>query len=247
MVAEYVKPGEEIVDLTGLPTLYSRTPAYGPLPTALFDQMTSTLAAAAAPVPERLYEARFAANGRFMRGVRIRLEESSAQGWPVAELRFERQGERIHVPRTWFLKAWPVPQDAPLAVDSNRATRWHTYGPAKAGSFIEVLFDRPIPFETLVVVSPMLARGGPAMEVFGLTMDRQWARLTAAGAAQAEPLIARRGEAMQFLKSQGIKWIVAPVGEIGHGPVGRSLMTYPNAWRVDRVKEIDGVWLFRLQ
>lgn len=247
MVAEYVKPGEQVVDLTGLPTLYSETPAHGPLPTALFDQMTSTLATAAAAVPERLYEARFAANGRFMRGVRVRLAELSMHGWPVAEIRFERQDARIHVPQTWFLSAWPVPQDAALAVDSNRATRWHTYGPAKEGSFIEVLFDRPIPFETLVVVSPMLARGGPGMEVFGLTMDRRWVGLKAAGAAQALPLIARRGEAMQFLKSRGIKWIVAPAGGIGHGPVGRSLMTYPNSWRVERVKQIDGVWLFRLQ
>lgn len=246
MVAEHVKPGEQLVDLTGLPTLYTQTPAHGPLPTAVFDQMTSTLAAAAAPVPERLYEARFGVSDRFMRGVRVRLAEPSRLGWPLAELRFERRGERVHVPRTWFLRAWPVPQDAALAVDGNLASRWQTYGPAKEGSFVEVLFDRPVPLDTLTVVSPMLARGGPAMEVYGLTMDRRWVRLRATGATQALAPIPLRGEAMAFLKSRGIKWIVAPDSEIGHGPVGRSLMTYPNAWRVERVKQIDGVWLFRL-
>jgi hypothetical protein len=247
MVAEQVKPGEQIVDLTGLPTLYTQTPAHGPLPTALFDQMTSTLAAAAAPVPERLYEARFAVPQRFMRGVKVRLTEPSKLGWPLAELRFERQGERVSVPRTWFLRAWPLPQDAALTVDGNRATRWQTYGPAKEGGFVEVLFDRPVPFDAFTVVSPMLARGGPAMDVYGLTMDRQWIRMRATGAVQALAPVPLRGEAMAFLKSLGIKWIVAPDSEIGHGPVGRSLMTYPNAWRVERVKQIDGVWLFRLQ
>lgn len=247
MVAERVKQGEQIVDLMGLPTLYTQTPAHGPLPTADFDRMTSTLAAAAAPAPERLYEARFAAAGRFMRGIRVRLAEASRSGWPVAELRLERQGARVHVPAACFLRAWPVPQDAALAVDSNLATRWHTYGPAPAGSFVEVLFDRPVPFDTLAVVSPMLARGGPAIEVFGLTMGWRWVRIEAAGAARALAPVPLRGQAMAFLKSRGIQWIVAPVGEIGHGPVGRSLMTYPNSWRVERVKQIDGVWLFRLR
>ena len=247
MVAEYVKAGEQIVDLMGLPTLYTKTPAHGPLPTAVFDQMTSTLAAAAAPVSERLYEARFPAPGRFMRGVKVRLAEPSRIGWPLSEMRFERQGGRVRVPRTWFVRAWPVPQDAALAVDGNLASRWQTYGQAGEGSFVEVLFDRPIPFDTISVISPMLARGGPAIEVYGLRMDRQWVRLDAVGAARALPPIPLRGEAMSFLKSRGIRWIVAPVGEIGHGPVGRSLMTYPNAWRVERVKQIDGVWLFRLR
>lgn len=247
MVAGHVKPGEQIVDLMGLPTLYTQTPAHGPLPTAAFDQMTSTLASAAAQAPERLYEARFPSAGRFMRGVRLRLAEASKAGWPLAELRVERQGERVHVPASWFLRAWPMPQDATLAVDANMSTRWHTYGPAPAGSFVEVLFDRPVPFDTLAVVSPMLARGGPALQVFGLTMDRRWVRLEAAGPARALAPVPLRGQAMTFLKSRGIQWIVAPVSEIGHGPVGRSLMTYPNAWRVERVKQIDGVWLFRLR
>jgi hypothetical protein len=247
MVAEHVKPGEQIVDLTGLPTLYTQTPAHGPLPTVPFDQMTSTLATAAAPVPERLYEARFPVSERFMRGVKVRLAEPSKLGWPLAELRFERQGERVRVPRTWFLRAWPVPQDAALAVDGNLASRWQTYGPAKEGSFVEVLFDRPVPFDTLTVVSSMLARGGPAMEVYGLTTDRRWIRLRVTGAAKALAPLPLRGGAMAFLKSRGIKWIVAPDSEIGHGPVGRSLMTYPNAWRVERVNQFAGVWLFRLR
>ena len=84
-------------------------------------------------------------------------------------------------------------------------------------------------------------------QVVGLTMDRRRIRLPAMGAAQALAPVPLRGEAMAFLKSRGIKWIVAPEGETGHGPVGRSLMTYPNAWRVERVKQIGGVWLFRLQ
>jgi hypothetical protein len=78
-------------------------------------------------------------------------------------------------------------------------------------------------------------------------MDRRWVRLEVAGEVRALAPVPLRGQAMAFLKSRGIQWVVAPVGEIGHGPVGRSLMTYPNAWRVERVKQIDGVWLFHLR
>ncbi len=247
MVARHVKPGEPLLDLLGVPLLYSERTALGPLPTVDFDQMTDALIAAAEPLPERLYEGRYVNREGFLRGVRLRVNQPVKQGWSLSELRFERAGQRLAVSRYWFLSSWPVPQDAALAVDENIASRWHTYGPAKTGSHLEVLFDRPIAFDALSVISSSLAGAGSAIEAYGLTMDRRWVRLPASGDIAALPVRPLRAEASAFVKSRGVHWIVAPTHAAGFGPVGRSLRRMPQAWRVEPVEEVEGAWLFRIR
>ncbi len=248
MVARHVKPGEPLLDLLGVPTVYSERTALGPLPTVGFDQMTDALITAAEPLPERLYRGRYSNVDGFLRGVRLRLNRPVEQGWSLSDVRFERGGQPLAVSRYWFLSSWPVPQDAALAVDSNIASRWHTYGPASAGSYLEALFDRPIAFDTVSVISSSLAQAGSAMEVYGLRMDRQWVRLAMPGGATALPLRPLRPEATAFVKSRGVRWVVAPTHAAGgFGPVGRSLSRMPHAWRVERVEEVEGAWLFRIR
>ncbi len=248
MVARHVKPGEPLLDLLGVPLLYSETTALGPLPTMAFDQMTDALSAASAPLPERLYAGLYRNLGGFLRGVRLRVNQPVKQGLSISELRFERAGKRLAVSRYWVLASWPVPQDAALAVDDNIASRWHTYGRAKAGSHLDVLFDRPIPFDALSVVSSSLAGADAVIEAYGLTMDRRWVRLPASGDVATLPVRPLRAEASAFVKSRGVRWIVAPTHTAaGLGPVGRSLITTPHAWRVQPVEEVEGAWLFRIR
>lgn len=247
MVRRHVKPGEPLLDLLGVPLLYSERTALGPLPTVTFDQMTNALSGAAAPFPERLYVGLYSNPGGFLRGVRLRVNQPVSQGWSISEVRFERAGKRLAVSRYWFLSSWPVPQDAALAVDGNIASCWHTYGPAKAGSHLEVLFDRPIPFDSLSLVSSSPHGANSAIDAYGLTMDRRWVRLPPSGTFTALPIRSLRAEAIAFVKSKGVRWIVAPTHTAGYGPVGRSLMTTPRAWRVEPVEELEGARLFRIR
>lgn len=247
LVARHVKPGEGLLDLVGLPLLYSKTPAHGPLPTVIFDQAAGAMAAASMPVPDLLIEKRYSAGGGFLRGVKIRFSRSMGAESAIVELRLERHNEPLAMPHYWFLRAWPVPQDAALAVDGNLATRWRSHRAASTGDFLEFLFDRPVPFDSLRFVIPSMGSQNPPVDVYGLTMERVWRRLSPIGQPAPLPVRSLRAEASAFLRSRGIRWVVAPTSLSGHGPVGRSLMDYPNAWGVDRVEEHEGIWLFKLR
>jgi len=87
----------------------------------------------------------------------------------------------------------------------------------------------------------------PGADVYGLTMDRKWRRLRPLGRFTPLPVRAFRTEACEFLRRKGVRWIVVPASASGHGPVGRSLRTYPNAWGVEEVDQFQGVFLFRLR
>lgn len=247
MVSRNVRPGEELLDLVGVPLLYSNTPAHGPLPAVVFDQMAQAMAVASMPVPDSLVEARYENNSRFLRGVRVRFSGESKSDASVVELRLERHGQALAPPRYWFLRAWPMPQDAALAIDGNMGTRWRSYQGGKTGHFLEFLFDRPIPFDAIRIVTPATGDGKANIDVYGLGMEHAWHQLPRRCPPALLPRRTLRADASAFLRSKGIRWIIAPTHESGHGPVGRSLMEYPNAWGVDRVEQHEGFWLFRLR
>jgi len=246
MVASHVKKNEGVVDLVGVPLLYSNTPAQGPLPTVVFDQMAGAMTTASLPLADRLFESRFTNHGGFLRGVKVRFRGSVAAHASIADLRLEWAGQKLPVSRYWFLSAWPAPQDAALAVDGNLSTYWRSLPPASDGSYLVALFDRPVPFDSLRLVSAAVGGAVTPLEVYGLNMDRAWRRLAPAGEATALPVRALRAEASALVRSRGFRWIVAPTSVSGYGPVGRSLRDYPHAWSVDRVGEVEGICLFRI-
>jgi hypothetical protein len=179
--------------------------------------------------------------------VRVRFRKAVVADASIADLRLEWHGQRLAVPRNWFLYAWPMPHDTALAVDGNSGTQWRSHAPAEAGNFLEVLFDRPTPFDSLSLVSPMIGGAEPLIDVYGLTMGHTWELLPPSAPTTELPLRARRAEASAFIRSMGVRWIVAPASSIGHGPIGRSLLDYSGSWGVDKVEQIEGISLFRLR
>ena len=89
---------------------------------------------------------------------------------------------------------------------------------------------------------------GPQMLAFETQeMDRQWK--PAGGPAVLEltaPRLYRRS-AIEFLKRQGIQWIVVRIGAEGNGPIGQAFLMTPEDWGVELVEKADEVALFRLR
>lgn len=246
MVRRHVPPGDGLLDLYALPTAYSGIVGAGSLPSVPFDQMADTLARAAAPLPESLDLLRCRFPGRFLRAVRWRLAAPFPAPWSIREVRFLHQGHARPVLRSWFLDARPSPQDAPLACDRNPATAWHTWSAAPAGSHYEVRFGRPQPLDTVEAVMPHLRGGRLRPLVEGQTMDNQWVPLHEA--IEIEPLSARplRREAVTLVRHRGLRWIVVPYRDEGHGFIGRAMSMAPQAWGVEEVARTEGARLFRL-
>ena len=155
MVREHVPADEPLLDLYSIPA-YSGVVGVGPLPSASFVQMADTLARAAAATPDSLDRISCAFPLEFFRAVRWRLPDDFPAPWSIREVRFYYGEHERPISRHWFLRAWPSPQDAPLACDRNPATGWHTWRHAPAGSYFDVHFGRPQPLDSVQAVMPHL-------------------------------------------------------------------------------------------
>lgn len=247
MVREHVPEGEPLLDLYAIPTAYSGAVGVGPLPSASFVQMADTLARAAAATPDALDRLSCAFPLEFLGAVRWRLTGSFAAPWSIREVRFFYGEHERPISRHWFLRAWPSPQDAPLACDRNPATGWHTWQHAPAGSYFEVRFSRPQPLDSVQAVMPHLRGGQLRPIVEGLRSGGAWIDLCADREIEVFTARPLRREAIAFLRHRGIRWIVAPDRGIGHGLIGRALAMAPEAWGVEPVARVEGARLFRLQ
>ncbi|HEY3442209.1 MAG TPA: glycosyltransferase 87 family protein [Paludibaculum sp.] len=246
MVARHVQRGDGILDLFALPYAYLPTVPIGPLESAQFDNLRLTLTAASRPNPEILIAGHTAWPLHFVRGVRVRMTQPIATPWNLAEVELLREGHTIPVSARWFLDARPAPGDAWLAMDGNRASRWSSWDDSAAGMYWQVTFDRPMPLDGVRVLMPNL--DGPQMlTIETQEMDRQWK--PAASQASLEltaPRLYRRS-AIEFLKRQGIQWIVVRIGAQGNGPIGQAFLMTPEDWGVELVEKADEVALFRLR
>jgi hypothetical protein len=247
-VAKIVQKDDKMLDLEGLPFAYTPIVPVGPLNSAEFDNLTHTLTLAALPNQERLFSLWWRFPRTFLRTVRVRAGALPA-GHPlsIAEVQAYRGDRRLKPEADWFLSAWPVPGDAWLAFDNNLATRWRTGDEAKVGSYVEIAFDRPNVVDAVSLVVPN-AGAGYKFEAHGLGLDRRWRRtLGEASAPRPLELRPRRREAMAYVRSRGIRWILAPAGDGGHGPLGRALRDAPEAWGVELVDSAGGLYLFRVR
>lgn len=246
MVREHVPADEPLLDLYSIPTAYSGVVGVGPLPSASFVQMADTLARAAAATPDSLDRISCAFPLEFFRAVRWRLPDDFPAPWSIREVRFYYGEHERPISRHWFLRAWPSPQDAPLACDRNPATGWHTWRHAPAGSYFDVHFGRPQPLDSVQAVMPHLRGGQLHPIVEGLKLDGAWMNLCEDRDIEASTARPLRREAIAFLRHRGIRWIVAPDREEGHGLIGRALAMAPEAWGVEAVARVEGARLFRL-
>ena len=246
MTARHVKPGDGILDLFALPYAYLPTVPVGPMFSAQYDNLRMTLNSASRPNPEILISGRTEWPTRFLRGVRVRMNQPVPAPWNLAEVELLRNGRTIPVSPRWFVDARPAPGDAWLAMDANRATRWSTWDNSQSGMYWQVTFDRPMPLDGVRVLMPNL--GSPQMlSIETQEMDRRWQPIASPPTLDLTAPRLYRRSATEFLKRQGIAWIVVRIGPEGNGPIGQSFLMTPEDWGVELVEKIDEVALFRVR
>ncbi len=249
-VALHLRDNEPLLDLTALPFAYLNTVPTGPLSSAQFDNIVQTLNSAYGEAPERLYPVHCRFPLTFARAARVRLNEPLPGSWSITEVSVERNGARLPVSRNWLLSASPSPGDAWLAIDGNRATRWHSLHNGQPGMFWELRFDRPIPIDGLSLILPNFPRTNLAtIEIQNIA--RQWIPVSQGAEMKAEIGVPwrmfYRHAAIRFLKHQGFRWIAARLGTDGHGPTAESLVSLREAWGVDVAVRNDDLVLLRLR
>ncbi len=246
-VAQNVRKSEKMLDLAALPFAYLPVVPIGPLSSAEFDNLAQTLYWATAGAQEQLYSMWWRFPRTFLRAVRVR-----ADGLPqraalaIADVQIYRGDRWLKPAANWFLSAWPLPGDAQLAFDNNLATRWYTWDEAQIGAFVEIAFDRPNVVDAVSVVIPN-ADAAYRLQAYGLGVDRKWIPLGKTQAPLRLDPRPRRKSAMAYVRSRGIRWIVTPVGNTGHGPIGEALRKEPEAWDVEMADFSGDLYLFRLR
>lgn len=238
--------GEGLLDLYGLPYAYLRTVPLGSLSSARFDNAVAALNAALGPRPERMAVVRAKLERKPVLAVRVQLEKDWPGIWSLEDVFAVRDSRRIPPSPAWSLDAGPNPEDAWLAMDGNPATRWFTWDSSRAGAWWQVELDSAQAVDAIVLRAPD-AIPRPPLSVHVLTADHRWNDVT--GRLEKIRVERRlwRKEAVQFVRSLGIRWIAAPVGGEGHGPVGRSMRALPHAWGVELALEEKGIALFRIR
>ncbi len=244
-VAARLKDGEPLLDFHGLPFAYLNTVPAGPQPTRRFDNIALAFDQANVAMPASLRATACAFPLQFVRAVRVRLERPWPGAWSLAELTATRRGVNVPVSPAWFLKAWPEPADAALAVDGLRATRWSTVVQAQPGMYWELRFDRPQPIDAVTAWLP--DDGSIASSaVYIQALDRRWMRVSDAASRASSVRRLFRRDVTRSARAQGFEWIAIQVGDGSRGALGTALFAMPDAWGVELVERVGDMALFRI-
>lgn len=245
MVNGHVQAKDRVLDLVGLPYLYLKTVPIGPAASVEVDQLTDTLyQAVGRPSPE--FELRADWPQRFVRALRVRAEAPPREiPWSVTEVTPQRGGADVAMLRNWIVDAWPGPADAALAFDGNFASRWQSWAPAQSGAFVELRFDRPVPIDGALLRLRNYQTGHDVRLYVQSPADGRWAEAPLVW-RRLPPRLPRRA-ATAFLRSRGIRWIVARDEPGGLGEIGQAMRMAPEAWDLEPAGRADNVWLYRVK
>lgn len=241
MVTRHVKTGETVLDLFAIPSAYTHVQPVGPLSSAQFDGMADALAIAASNDAEPLYELRAALPAQGTHALRFELEVPVPRSWSIHEVRLFRGA--VMAPGTeWELEGEPNRDDTPRAFDGNPATRWQTWMASRKGDFVELSFPSGIDAGEVGVVLSKADRA--PLRILARGQDGSWTSLPARRLAFDAPLL--RYQAVASLRRAGVRWIVVSSSGEGHGAIGLKMMQSPEAWGLEAVQDVEGVFLFRI-
>lgn len=179
-------------------------------------------------------------------GFRFRLPAAHEEEWEVEEVEVYSNGAPIPSRPDWTLRSRPNIWEAPLAFDSNYATRWRTWRPMEAGMTLEVDFAIPVMTEGVALVSRTRDDGVP-LEIWARQLNGAWrlvANSPAAVPSRAEPL---RLEATAALRRAGFRYILAPVEGGGNSLIGADMLANPMAWDLETIAQAGWSALFRVR
>ncbi len=244
MVEEHTKPGDRIFALTSLPGAYTDREALEFWHSAEAERLSETLRVALIK-DYPLFAVRAEWPARALSGLRIRAPQASPVEWMIHEIKLFSGRDQVTASPQWELRAQPNVWELPLAFDENEATRWRTWGPIRAGMFVEVDFDKPQTLTGAAMISPTAFY--PIPFAFEGREPDGWHLLTDRPTVTATPLGDVRKDAMRAVRRAGFRYILAYVGGEGNGNLGADMAEHEEEWGVKKSATIGPVVLLRIQ
>ena len=228
MVDQYVKPGEVVLDLHGLPSAYSRYVALNNWQHPLGETLTDGLRiagmqnAAIIDLDSEWSETPLSA-------LRFRLGATGDQAWKILETELRGGGQSVRISHDCLLSADSNPWGVVRLFDLDLTTAWTSFEAARPGMYIEVRFPKPVAISAarLTCVYTGLE---PKVEVEGESADGVWRTLANKSQMGRRGVQELRLNATRRIKRAGIRWIMAPSDQSGLGALGRLMTADPDAW-----------------
>jgi hypothetical protein len=244
MIEDHTRPGERVFALSSVATAYTEREVLEFWHSATGDRLLDALSVAGRYTTDPFFDVKLEWPHQTLRALRFRLRLAHAGEWCIHEIRLLAGEDRVHSSPQWSLGGWPYVWEMPSAFDDNLATRWRTWGPMRPGMFVEVDLDRPQVLTGATLISHTPVYRVP-MEFYGLGTDGRW-RSFGDGRAERRVWQDIRKPATHNVRRAGYRYILAPSGNEGAGPLGALFVGHEAEWGLERVAEASGTFLFRI-
>ena len=244
LIQDRTQPDERIFSLIGVATAYTDREVLGSWDSSQADNLTDVLRVALTP-RDALCDVKAAWNPAPLTGVRIRVSADSPLQWQIHDLQLFSGNQHASRNPPWQLHSSPNEWDLPLAFDPNRATRWSTWEPVRAGMYVEADFEQPQTISSAIMTEPCPQAGMP-FEFYG-AQNGAWHLLTRHITSTEGVAGDLRMDATQTILRAGYRYILAYNGEGARGVIGSVIAGHEAEWGVDRVAELGPVVLFRIK
>jgi hypothetical protein len=241
MVQDHTPPGARLFSLISVPAAYMDREALEFWHSAQADELSDALRVAARP-KDVLSDFRADWTPRTLLGLRIRMPQASPAEWMIHDIKLFSGDDQIFGGAQWQLHAWPNVWDLPLAFDENRATRWRTWEPIRAGMYVEVDFDRAQSLSGALMTSPYSL----PFEFYGRERDG-WRLLTSRPVLTPRVVGDVRISATKAIRDAGFGYILANNGNEGNGVLGAAMAGHEVEWGLEKTTDLGPVVLFRIK
>ena len=243
MLAENTQPDDRIFSLTEVPKAYTDRETLEFWHSAEADRLSDALYTAL--TQPGLSSIRADWTRRPLDALRIRVSRPSPLEWVIHKIQLFSGARQVFATPQWELRAWPNPWELPLAFEENRAARWRTWEPVRAGMYVEMDFGAAQPLSAAVLLSP--SEDAPlALEFYG-RQGREWKLLTKQVTVAERPMGNIRWSAAKVILHAGFRYILASSGAEGNGPLGADMLAHTEEWGLQKVAEHGPDVLFRIK
>ncbi len=246
MIEAHSPPGARIFSFSAVANAYLDRDVRVFWQSAECDRLDDMFHLAANATTDYFYDWRFEFPSQSLRAVQFRIPAGYPSEWDVDEVEFASNGERLDSNPAWTLRAKPNVWEAPLAFDGLTLTRWRTWEPLRRGMFLEVDFDGPRTIDTAVVLSHTPALG-VSLDCWVQGLDFHWSKVATPGVATLRRPEDWRFAVARLLRRAGYRYVMAPVGDSGNGPLGEAILAHPLEWNMTVEARSRNEVLFRIR
>lgn len=246
VVSEHVSAPERVLDLLGAPTAYLEVEAVAPWQSAAGDRLGYALQIGRLIEEGMFIELEGRWPERELTAIRFAQTVAGPLQWGINEVQLFCGRDRLGLQRQWKFLARPNVWEARFAFDQNWLSRWGTWEAVRPGMYLGIDFGRPVRLDRVRLIALTHEQTGP-VEFWGRTREGVWQVLAHRPEARRVPALNLRRNATRLVRQEGFAFVLAPVGEAGYGPVGRSMLERPSDWGVELVGQVEAACLFRIR